>query len=408
MALTESQAMVPRDSDSGSSPTLTTGAIVGIACGAGALFLGAAGLFIIYWRRQRQYDREDYGDSFDESGPQGVMGAPVTYTMDYKMDEAEHREGDHGSAYTYSPEKSTYPFSPMSGSDGASAMPTHPAYIPRALVRGSTIPSNRSTSSRSPPPFPTPPFPSASSASKTQPDDTMIQAYLSAAAAEPGEASNPQTHDLSAGGSGGSGLPSHPSPPSTLPRYPQQFPSHQQHTSPPHSAASTTTDQGNHSSYNSSGGSSSTHPLRKPRGYLPPRLNLGSGSVPGPSPSSGSGSGSGGKPLSGREGTTISGPLAFPQHFQHYAPGPGHGQQQPGPPGVPTASGWAREEFPGDGAAATTGGEEQTSPGRRLFFGGGGKGKDKKKEKKNKHGRQRSGGNRHYAEIEIGTGSDIW
>ncbi|SPQ21943.1 f288fc9a-7751-439c-bfb2-b040dd84201e [Thermothielavioides terrestris] len=185
MALAGSH-ILPRDSDSGSNGTLTTGAIAGIACGAGALFLGAAGLFIVYWRRQRQFDREDeyYENHFEGRGPPGSTAPAVTYTMDYKMDDPQHNEGDHGSSYTYSPEKASYPFSPLSALESASAMPTHPAYIPRALVRGRTTPSNRSVATASPPPFPTPAFSSASTSnSKTQPDDAMIQAYLNAATA---------------------------------------------------------------------------------------------------------------------------------------------------------------------------------------------------------------------------------
>jgi hypothetical protein len=124
------------------------------------------------------------------------------------------------------------------------------------------------------------------------------------------------------------------------------------------------------------------------------------------------------------------------------------------PPPIPhsqSRSGWAREDenaaaddlWGGEGdyyetAAETTQSHSQSQPdnggsGRRTFLtralemaGGGGNGsgsgsgvgegegaKDSKgKGKSSKHGRKRSdrnsGGNRHYAEIEIGRGSDIW
>ncbi|KAK3902610.1 hypothetical protein C8A05DRAFT_33686 [Staphylotrichum tortipilum] len=308
MGLAESP-LVPRDSgagaasgSNGSSNTLTTGAIAGIACGAGALFLGAAGLFLIYWRRQRQYDREDNYDaeSFDERVHPGAMAPAVTYTMDYKMDDPQHHEDSRGSSSIYAPEKaSSFASSPLSPPDMASAMPTHPAYIPRALVRRSSTPSNRSTATTSPPPFPSPPYPpSIGSLSKTQPDDTMIQAYLSAAAAaQEANATNP----------------------------------------------------------------------------------------------------------GGKEGTTISGPLAFPEHLF------------PPPPGAAGAA----DEDDGDetAAAATTGGSDgrRAFRSRRLSGGGGksghegegGKRKGKKWSDRNSGGGG-GGGNRHYTEIEIGRGSDIW
>ncbi|KAH6854293.1 hypothetical protein B0I37DRAFT_361595 [Chaetomium sp. MPI-CAGE-AT-0009] len=423
--------ILPREGEDDSG-NLTTGAIAGIACGAGALFLGAAALFVIYWRRQRRYDREDNsdGESFDEAGPRGVIGPAVTYTMDYKMDNPQHNEGDQGSSYTYSPEKASYPFSPMSASDTASAMPTHPAYIPRALVRGSSTPSNRSIATASPPPpFPSPPFPSGGSHPKTQPPDAMIQAYMGAAvatASRTASTTTSQTHDSNninnhhyhhhAESDSSVGLPIQPAPRGNRSRQPSP-PSLTIHplTSPPHSASSTDASQ------------QPLHPQaagRKPRAYLPPRLNLADGTAPKRSKTD--------KPLSGKEATTISGPLAFP-HLVHPPP-----PQQP-----PTQSRWGRSNTNNDDADDLWGGEDgyyddpsqsqSQSDSRRTFrsralsgnahqdgqdggqgsSGGGGKGEGKGK----KHGRKRSdrnsggggfSGNRHYAEIEIGRGSDIW
>ncbi|KAH6636833.1 hypothetical protein F5144DRAFT_646416 [Chaetomium tenue] len=428
--------ILSRDGDDGSG-TLTPGAIAGIACGAGALFLGAAALFVIYWRRQRRYDREDNSDSesFDDGGLRGNMAPAVTYTLDYKMDNPQHHEGEQASSYTYSPEKASYSLSPMSAPDTASAMPTHPAYIPRALVRGSSTPSNRSIATASPPPFPSPPFPSGGSHPKTQPPDAMIQAYLGAATARTTSTtttsqdshtySTTNTNHRHHESDSSFGLPIQPAPPSNRSRQNSQpsltLPSL---TSPPHSASSTDASQ---------------HPLhqqpqpqpqlqsqtRKPRAYLPPRLNLADGTAQMKRSKTD-------KPLSGKEATTISGPLAFP-HLVH-------------PPPVAAAAGpqaqsqsrsrWGRsnnhdaDDLWGgeDGYGGDDSGGGQGGDGRRTFrsralsgngndggSGSGGGGGGKEKEKGKKHGRKRSdrnsggyGGNRHYAEIEIGRGSDIW
>ncbi|KAJ4306301.1 hypothetical protein N0V88_001101 [Collariella sp. IMI 366227] len=174
--------VVPRDGDSSDNGNLTTGAIVGIACGVGALFLGAASLFLVYWRRQRHFNQKDEErDKIDEGRPPGAMAPVVTYTLDYKMDDPQQNETDQASSCTYSPEKPSYPFSPLAATDTvASAMPTHPAYIPRAFVRGPGSPSTRSTATAtSPPPFPSPPLGSSSSTNpKHKADDTLFLASL--------------------------------------------------------------------------------------------------------------------------------------------------------------------------------------------------------------------------------------
>ncbi|KAK4103809.1 hypothetical protein N658DRAFT_231378 [Parathielavia hyrcaniae] len=429
---------VPRDAESGANGNLTTGAIAGIACGAGALFLGAAGLFVVYWRRQRQFEREDNSDadSFDEGRPPANMAPAVAYTMDYKMDNPQHHEGDHASSYTYSPEKSSYTFSPLNAPDVATAMPTHPAYIPRALVRGSTTPSNRSTATTSPPPIPSPPFPVSSSNSKTQPDDASTQASRSAA--EPNANPPRESH------SSPSGLPAQPAAPRHRPTQ-STATNTGPFTSPPHSASST---DGNSTT------TKKTTSKRKPRSFPPPPLNLLNNSAKD-------------KPLSGKESTTISGPLAFPQHHHHQylaatqgaaaatAAGSQHNNTIPNK----SKSGWTREDdmmmmmpttspendlfgYDGDETAGT----QSQSEGRRTFRsrlrdswgaggasgasgggGGGAAGESSGEKKGKKHNRNRSdrnsggnggggggsggglgGGNRHYAEIEIGRGSDIW
>ncbi|KAK0719954.1 hypothetical protein B0H67DRAFT_643253 [Lasiosphaeris hirsuta] len=172
-------------SGTASTATLDTGAIAGISCAAGALFLGSVGLFVVYWRRQRRYDQAEevyYPRAVEEKSP--FSKASPVYTMDYKVDPETSTNSGSPSAYTYSPEvPASDPF-PHGGL--ASAMPAHPAYIPRALVRGIT-PTMTSAPSASPTPSrisnQAPPVPRAVR-SKSRPDDYVMQAYLRAADGE--------------------------------------------------------------------------------------------------------------------------------------------------------------------------------------------------------------------------------
>lgn len=417
-----------RDGDSGTGSKLTAGVIAGISCGAAALFLGAVGLFILYWRRQRRYDRRDnfYRAGYDRPGPHREMAPAVTYTMDYKIDR-QRRESNLGSSYTHSPEKPAYPFCPLGSADTASAMPTHPAYIPQAFIRAKSTPSNRSTVSPVPS---TAQFPSPGAASsKSQPNEAGTQAYLTVAA--PGSASPvlplsdsafqsqdklkdtntdaaaepavTQEHEPDSSLAGG--RPAHPSkqlPPIQAPA--QILPAH---ASPPLSISSSTT-------ATSSGGrarlGNSNH-NKKTRKYVPPRLNLLSSSFNPSQPEGGGGSDSG-RPPQGRENNmaTISGPLAFPEHHPHY-----HHPQQHAAASAAVWTGYNEEEV-----------EEADTrqPFRSRVLGwsqhrgakaSGNKGSGGKKDKDKGAGVAGSGGgkwngqnNRHYAEIEIGRGSDIW
>ncbi|KAK4190680.1 hypothetical protein QBC35DRAFT_377264 [Podospora australis] len=276
--------LVSRDSEPNSN--LAPGAIAGIACGAGALFLGAAGLFILYWRRQRQFDREDnfYRSSTEENPHASAMAPAVSYTMDYKMSPQQHHREDAGSSYTYSPEKPTYGFSPLGTTETVgAAMPTHPAYIPRALVRGDLPPSSTHTRSAS----------------------------------------------LASGGT--------------------------QKQSPPLANRR----QDNTFSFSGS----------KPRQYLPPRLNL---------------SGTGSKPLQGKQNTTISGPLAFPEHYQ--------------PP--------PHRTFRDRSLSGGRGGYNHQDQRTKTTAVGGRNRSNSATPKQQQQGG--FAGNRHYAEIEVGRDSDIW
>ncbi|GAB1314082.1 hypothetical protein MFIFM68171_04292 [Madurella fahalii] len=330
--------ILQRDANSGVHSDLTTGAIAGISCGAAALFLSALVLFIIYWRRLRGYDREDtfYSCNFNEREPPGGMPPTLTYTTDYKMD--RYQEGDPGTSYTYSTEKPAYTISPPSTYGSASAMPTHPAYIPRAIVRGTPTPSTRSIASPTPLP---PQFPSPGTASsKSQPDEAAIPAYINAAAAAPvRRAFSP----------------------------------------PPYSGSRPRT----HDEVKDMVLSKAVAQEREPNSSLARSLSI--------TPRS--------KPLHGRENTTISGPLAFPEYYQAPLPPlPADGERTK----------WEEEEE-----------EEQEGEGEtdsrtfrnRVFSGQGeqqGQAKPERGRKRDKDSRHSSGGNRHYAEIEIGRGSDIW
>ncbi|KAK4211422.1 hypothetical protein QBC37DRAFT_290290, partial [Rhypophila decipiens] len=127
------RGLVQRDGPaSGSSDEaghLSTGAIIGIACGAGALFLGSMILFIIYWRKQNRHEAENgyYGTGVEGGHFNTSTAAPI-YTLDYKGGESVAETPQ--TSYTAQSGFSSTPLVEM-----ASAMPAHPAYIPRALVR---------------------------------------------------------------------------------------------------------------------------------------------------------------------------------------------------------------------------------------------------------------------------------
>ncbi|KAK4448219.1 hypothetical protein QBC34DRAFT_115508 [Podospora aff. communis PSN243] len=164
-----------------SSVKLDTGAIAGIACAAGALFLGGIGLFVVYWRRQKSYDKDEEVFQRPVEENPFACSSPPAYTLDYKMNRTSSTGGSV-SSYTHTSEPvRPESFSPLGGM--VSAMPTHPAYIPKAFVRGSTPaplpPTPEDEALRLPPTPPSPPTPPRRvHQSKSQPDDLIIQAYL--------------------------------------------------------------------------------------------------------------------------------------------------------------------------------------------------------------------------------------
>ncbi|KAM7196520.1 hypothetical protein V8F20_006994, partial [Naviculisporaceae sp. PSN 640] len=129
---------------------MSTGAIIGIACGAGALFLGSIILFVIYWRKQRRYDdEENYYPTRGDEGHFNTSSAAPVYTLDYKGDEPSVMANTPQTSHT-----GQSGFTPLV--EMASAMPAHPAYIPRALVRqnGSEKGKYINTTTAPPPPPP--------------------------------------------------------------------------------------------------------------------------------------------------------------------------------------------------------------------------------------------------------------
>ncbi|KAK3952803.1 hypothetical protein QBC32DRAFT_211713 [Pseudoneurospora amorphoporcata] len=127
---------------------LSTGAIAGIAVGAAVLFFASAALFVVYYRRQRRYNAEDseyyqYADSVQRGQNNtgrtfvAVPRRAPTYTLDYKMDNQVGTGQSTPAQFSADP-RAQIPESPPLD-DMASAMPTHPAYLPKAVVRGTTL-----------------------------------------------------------------------------------------------------------------------------------------------------------------------------------------------------------------------------------------------------------------------------
>lgn len=205
---------------SGDGDELSTAAIVGIAIGATALFVIAIILFVIYWYRQKRYEREDnrmadhsriYGkdpgsgsDSYmvdlrsassgysgpqytrDHKSPPPPSYAPPAAGQSFEMDYTNNAEyydrlegktrgrplGTSAAAMAAAAERakagSVEDFNSADHVD-TTALPAHPAYIPRDRMvpsrLGSRASYNSSPSIRSEPRF-------------TKPDPYTIQVYM--------------------------------------------------------------------------------------------------------------------------------------------------------------------------------------------------------------------------------------
>ncbi|KAK2019486.1 hypothetical protein LZ32DRAFT_140952 [Colletotrichum eremochloae] len=189
--ITDTATNATMPGDGGASATaMTLGTIVGIAVGGGLVFVGAICLFIIYCRKQRKQKVQD--ERGLDQRPPGSNGSSITATSkspyipigdhkksssirSYNYELQEKQNVIHSNADYYDRleqevkagrEIAHYNFDPHSGHHGpGSALPTHPAYIPRALSRQ----SHRTNT-------PTPPIPRRTNT----PDSYALQIYLNA------------------------------------------------------------------------------------------------------------------------------------------------------------------------------------------------------------------------------------
>ncbi|KAK1983465.1 hypothetical protein LZ30DRAFT_780567 [Colletotrichum cereale] len=173
-----------------SATTMTLGTIVGIAVGGGLVFVGAICLFIIYCRKQRKQRRQDEAGSLPQPPRSHTSSITATSKSPY-IPIGDHKKSSSIRSYNYELQEKQnvihsnadyydrleqdvqsgreiahYNFDPHSGHHGpGSALPTHPAYIPRAMSRQ----SHRSNT-------PTPPNPRKTNT----PDSYALQTYLNA------------------------------------------------------------------------------------------------------------------------------------------------------------------------------------------------------------------------------------
>ncbi|GJC93653.1 exo-alpha-sialidase neuraminidase [Colletotrichum higginsianum] len=188
--ITESATNTTMPGDGGASATtMTLGTIVGIAVGGGLVFVGAICLFIIYCRKQRKQRMQDEAGlpprlpRSHASSVTAINKSPYAPITDHKKSssvnsynyELQEKQNFSSNADYYDRleqdvqvgrEAAHYNFDPHSGFHGpSSALPTHPAYIPRAMSRQ----SNRANT-------PSPPNPRRTNT----PESYALQTYLTA------------------------------------------------------------------------------------------------------------------------------------------------------------------------------------------------------------------------------------
>jgi hypothetical protein len=159
---TEPEENILERPEGAGSNTLTTGAIVGIAVGVGLLLVGAMVLFIIYGRKKKYMEKEekiDYHGSHSNT-PDPILppdGGHMTASLRSYSQQSHHGPGaggrgiSSGEYYDKLEEDMggalSYNFDPRSTSRGPnSAIPSHQAYIPRAVSRLRTETDSRSQS----------------------------------------------------------------------------------------------------------------------------------------------------------------------------------------------------------------------------------------------------------------------
>ncbi|KAM4056156.1 putative exo-alpha-sialidase / neuraminidase [Hirsutella rhossiliensis] len=175
--------------DKKGQPGLTGSAIAGIVIGVVLLFVFAAALFIVYWRRQEALDSEDSDD--EAKGLPGpnyphLPGSNTGTTRVFRRGDAGQAFGGKASHFTSSGEyydhmraqgqsgRTVYASDFTINAPGShSAIPTHYAYIPGT--------SSRAASRASPGRVPSPPASINRPEKTNRPDTFAIQAYLTAA-----------------------------------------------------------------------------------------------------------------------------------------------------------------------------------------------------------------------------------
>ncbi|KAK1672584.1 hypothetical protein BDP55DRAFT_558028 [Colletotrichum godetiae] len=137
-----------------SATTMTMGTIVGIAVGGGLVFIGAICLFIVYCRKQRKI-RDEVNRDRDDLPPRADSNASSHTAINPYLSIADHKKSSSINSFNYELQEkhmanadyyeedsrigrsnASYNFDPhMAHRNAGSALPTHPAYIPRAMSR---------------------------------------------------------------------------------------------------------------------------------------------------------------------------------------------------------------------------------------------------------------------------------
>ncbi|KAH7318581.1 hypothetical protein B0I35DRAFT_479072 [Stachybotrys elegans] len=210
------------------SSTMTTGTIVGIAVGAGLLFLGAIALFIVYWRRKKRLEQES--EKTDYYGRNTSTPDPFLPPEGSKMTDSLR---SHSGQSNYPKEIMTtgeyhdrvdeetrsralsYNFDPRQRNRGpGSAFQTHMAYDPRAMSR-LEMEGSRGYN-------PSPP-PAAHTRSKSNPTDSYaLRTYISSTDDHVASGFHPPPPPMPQ-----QGASQHPSAPANVPPPPSYPPSQQ-------------------------------------------------------------------------------------------------------------------------------------------------------------------------------------
>lgn len=160
------------------STSMTTGAVVGIAVGAALLFLGGTALFWVYHQKQKRLYDSDFVSKYDSREGSTSVTPPLKWPHDSKPGSALSQyelktQAAYQSHVDYAELEKELPIRPanyhfnpnqvMRGS--GSALPVHPAYVPRAMGRAAA-----------PSPSPEPP----ALVKRNRPDDYALSMYLAA------------------------------------------------------------------------------------------------------------------------------------------------------------------------------------------------------------------------------------